>query len=280
MLLHREAFLQSELYTEKLSRASFYTEAFTQSKLIHTEAFTHRRFYTQKLLRTETFTQRSFYIHRVSFYTEKLSHRESDAQRSFYTQKLLHTEAYYAEQGFTQSKLLHREAFTQRIWYTEKLLRREAFTHRSFYTEQAFTQRSFYRQTVTNTFTQGSFNVHSLASNGSRNCSSNFWGTSQKEFRKELHQRQNGVNSAAKSPSDHRSLDAATPIQSTTLSIEDNSSTHAAAGARNLHAVCRDWVDKHNSLTRRRQKQLLQNRMDLNAKAGKRWFWNAFRKEL
>ena len=38
-------------------------------------------------------------------------------------------------------------------------------------------------------------------------------------------------------PNHHHNLDAATPIQSTTLSIEDNSSTHAAAGARNLDAA-------------------------------------------
>ena len=61
MLLHREAFLQSELYTEKLSRASFYTQKllhranlYTQ-KLLHTEDFTLRSFYARKLLRREAF---------------------------------------------------------------------------------------------------------------------------------------------------------------------------------------------------------------------------------
>ena len=54
--------------------------------LLHTNAFTHNRFYRQTLLHTEAFTQ-----------------------RSFYTQKLLHTEA------FTQTRL-HTNPFTHRRW--------------------------------------------------------------------------------------------------------------------------------------------------------------------
>ena len=49
------------LYTQKL----LHTDAFTQrrfytQKFLYTDAFTHRRFYTQNPLRTDTFTHRPF----------------------------------------------------------------------------------------------------------------------------------------------------------------------------------------------------------------------------
>ena len=70
--------------------ALFYTGNFQGGQtLLHTEAFTHRHFYTQTLLHTRAFTHKSF-LHFT--------------QRNFYTQTLLHTEA------FTQT-LFHTNGF-------------------------------------------------------------------------------------------------------------------------------------------------------------------------
>ena len=60
-----------------------HTDAFAQ-KLLHTDAFTHRRFYTQKRLHTDAFTHRSFY-------TQKVLHADT---RHFYTHRLLHTDVF------------------------------------------------------------------------------------------------------------------------------------------------------------------------------------------
>ena len=51
--------------------------------LSHTEAFTHRHFYTQTLLHADAFT-----------HTHTLSHTEAFTHRRFYTQALLPTEAF------------------------------------------------------------------------------------------------------------------------------------------------------------------------------------------
>ena len=115
-------------------------------RLLHTDAFTHRRFYIQTLVHTYPFTHKRFY-------TEAFTHR------SFYTQKLLHTEAFTHRLLYTQT-LLHTDAFTYRPFYTQTLLHTEAFTHRSFYTQKllhtkAFTHKHFHTQKLlhTNTFT-------------------------------------------------------------------------------------------------------------------------------
>ena len=127
-------------------------------KLLHTEAFTHRRFYTQTLLHTDAFTHRHLY-------TQTLLHTGAFTHRHFYTQRLLHTEdcthrSFYTD-PFTQQKLLHTDAFTHRRFYTQTLLHADPFTHRSFYTQKRlhagdFTHRNFYTQTLlhTDTFTQ------------------------------------------------------------------------------------------------------------------------------
>ena len=64
----------------------------------HTQAFTHRRFYTQKLLHTDGFTHRRFYtqalLHADAFYTRT----HAFTHKRFYTQTLLHTDT------FTQTK--------------------------------------------------------------------------------------------------------------------------------------------------------------------------------
>ena len=47
------------------------------------------------------------------------------------------------------------------------------------------------------------------------------------------------------------------------------------------NAICRDWVAKHNRTRRNGVGKLqLQNQIDLDAKAKKRWFWSTFEKDL
>ena len=62
---------------------------FCLQKLLHTEAFTHRLFYTQTqtVLHTNTFTQKHFYA-------QTLLHTDGFTHKRFYTQLLLHTDAF------------------------------------------------------------------------------------------------------------------------------------------------------------------------------------------
>ena len=74
-------------YTQTLLHAVAFTPTHTLS---HTEAFTHRPFYTQTLLHTDTFTHRHFY-------PQKLLHthtRFSFTHTHFHTQRLSYTDAY------------------------------------------------------------------------------------------------------------------------------------------------------------------------------------------
>ena len=109
-----------------------------QQKLLHTDAFTHRSFYTQTFLHTK------------SFYTRTLLHTEAFTHRHFYTQTLLHTGAFTHRSVFTQT-ILHTETFTHRRFYTQTSRRfytdaftQMLFTHRSFdtqHTEALYTQK-------------------------------------------------------------------------------------------------------------------------------------------
>ena len=89
---------------------------------LHTEAFSHRSFYTQTLL-----------------------HREALTHRRFNTQAPLHADAFTHRLLYTRT-LLHRR------FYTQTLLHTDAFTHRCFYTQTLFTQH-FYTQTPSDTHT-------------------------------------------------------------------------------------------------------------------------------
>ena len=119
-------------------RHAFYTQA-----LLHTDAFTHRRFYTQTL-----FTRRRFYTQTL-LHTDAFTHRHFYTQKYFYTQTLLHTDAFTHRNTFT-----HRRFYTQKYFYTQTLLHTDTFTHRRFlHTEAFYTQRllhtdSFYTQTL------------------------------------------------------------------------------------------------------------------------------------
>ena len=132
-----EVFSFSLLYIQKLLRTAIF---------LHSEMFKGRSFCTGKLLRTEAFTQRSFYTQQAFTHTQqaythsKLLHREVFTQRSLCTEKLSPREASTQKSLDTEKlcteELLHRGAFTQRNFCTEKLLHREACTHRSFYAEK------------------------------------------------------------------------------------------------------------------------------------------------
>ena len=106
--------------------------------LLHTDPFTHRRFYTQTLLHTDPFTHRSFYtqklLHTEAVDTQTPLHTDAFTHRSFYTQRLLHTDSFTHRRFYTQT-LLHTDPFTHRPFYTQTLLQTETFTHRSFYTQ-------------------------------------------------------------------------------------------------------------------------------------------------
>ena len=170
-----------------LHRKHCYTQTLLHTKLLPTEAFTHRSFYTQKLLPTEAFIHRSFYIQKLlhteaftyrSFYTQTLLHRHFYTQKPLhtgaaftykrlYTQKLLHIDAFTHRHLYTQTllhkhfytqTLLHADAFTQRSLYTQTRLHTDGFTYKDFYAEtllhtDAFTHRRFYTQALLHTIT-------------------------------------------------------------------------------------------------------------------------------
>ena len=139
-LLHTVAFTQTLLHRKLLP-----TEAFTY-RSFYTDTFTHRYVYTQTLLHTDPFT------HRSCFYTQMLVHTEAFTHRRFYTQALLHTNTFTQKHFYTQT-LLHADAFTHRRFYTQRLLHTNTFTHKHFYTQtllhtDAFTHRRFDSQTL------------------------------------------------------------------------------------------------------------------------------------
>ena len=73
--------------------------------MLHTDPFTHTRFYTQTLLHTYAFTH-------GRFYTQTLLHTGAFTHRRFYTQTLLHTDAFFFF-------FLHRDAHKARHhWVT------------------------------------------------------------------------------------------------------------------------------------------------------------------
>ena len=133
---------RTPLHTDACTHKRFYTQ-----KLLHTDAFTRRHFDAQRLLHTEAFTQRLLY-------TQTLLHKETFTHRGFYTQTLLHTDAFTHKHFYTQ-RLLHTDAFTHRRFYTQTLLHTEAFTHKHFSRTEVFTHKSFHIQKLlhTNTFT-------------------------------------------------------------------------------------------------------------------------------
>ena len=184
--LHRNTFTH-----EFCTQRRFYTETLlhTEPLTLHTNAFTHRRFYTQTILHGDPFTHRSLY-------TQTLLHTNLLTEKHFYTQTLLHTNIFTqrrcthrpfepchgsvrlqchiveAKQLYTETLLrtkpAHRDAFTPKRFYTQTLytthkrfctqtlLHTDAFTQRPFYTQKLlhtdpFTHKYIYRETLLHT---------------------------------------------------------------------------------------------------------------------------------
>ena len=77
-LLHTVAFTQTLLHTNTFTHRRFYTQT-----LLHTEAFTHKHFYTQTLLHTNTFTHRcEDEMRRWDVKNEKIFYRPSTIGRT------------------------------------------------------------------------------------------------------------------------------------------------------------------------------------------------------
>ena len=112
----------------------FSTQTLLAQTRSHTDASTHRNFYTQTLLQTDAFTNKHFH-------TQTLLHTKLFTHKRLYTQKLLHTKL------FTHT---HTKLFTRRCFYTQKLLRTNTFTHRFLYTHQ---KSQFYFSFCRSTFT-------------------------------------------------------------------------------------------------------------------------------
>ena len=107
---------------------------------MHTEAFTHRSFYTQELSRTRNlYAQKP--LHR-SFSTPDLLHTEAFPHPTLYTQKLLHTEAEllqtdaFTHRSMSTQKLFHTQTCHTYKLYTHDLLRTRPFTHISLDTQK------------------------------------------------------------------------------------------------------------------------------------------------
>ena len=92
------------------------TDTFTQI-LLHTNAFTHGRFYTQRRF--------------------NISHTDALTHRRFYT----HTHRRFTHRRFCTPRRLHTDYFTLTPLHTR------AFTHRGFYAHRRFTHRNFYTHT-------------------------------------------------------------------------------------------------------------------------------------
>ena len=140
--LYYKQYIKDVLQADEKSRIkTIYHKHKTIVCIVHTEAFTHRDFYTQTLLHTDNFTHRGFYTQRLlhrSFYTQRLFQWN---HRGFYTQMLLHTDAFTHRRFYTQT-LSHTEAFTHRSFHTQKLLHTNTFTHRDRTREIAILPRS------------------------------------------------------------------------------------------------------------------------------------------
>ena len=122
-------------HTEAFTHRSFYTET-----PLHTDAFAHRHFYPQKLLHTDACTRKHF-THRRFLHTDAFTHKH------FHTQRLLHTNAFTHRDAFTRTCFYtHTRTFTHRGFYTQTL-----FTHRGFYTKRLLHTDAFYTQTLLHT---------------------------------------------------------------------------------------------------------------------------------
>ena len=123
------------------TRTPLHTDAFTHRTFFTRIFKTHTRFYTQTLLHTETFTHRCFYAQTVCsqtcLQTDAYTHKHLYTQ-TLCTQTLLHAETFTHRHFYTQTPL-HTDTFTHRSSYTQTHLHTAAFTHKRFYTQHLYT---------------------------------------------------------------------------------------------------------------------------------------------
>ena len=103
LLLTESSHTGQALQSKPVHRSIYTQQAFTRSKLVHTEAFC-----TQKVLHEEAFTQRSFYTasRTASPRTENpLSRQKSFTQRSLYTERFYTQRAFFKRQAHTQRRI-------------------------------------------------------------------------------------------------------------------------------------------------------------------------------
>ena len=126
---------------------AFYTET-----LLHTEAFTHRPFYTQIYLPRETLL-----AHKPLLHTNVFTQRRLGILITFICKAKKGSMGLLEDTGQTA---LHRNNFTHEYLHTETLLHRDAATHRAFDT----THERFYTQTLLHTdpFTRRPFYTQKL----------------------------------------------------------------------------------------------------------------------
>ena len=138
-------------HSECICTQTFYTHDaprhFHKQTLLHTDAFTHRRFYTQGLL------------HR--FYTQTLLHRNFTLSFwHIYTNTF--TTSFRAKEAFAHGRLWHIDAFTHSVFarnqfYTQTLLH-SALLHTGFYT-QTLLHRRFWNRNFTSVFDDRTFQL-------------------------------------------------------------------------------------------------------------------------
>ena len=109
------SFTQKHFYTQTLLH--------TDATLLHTDAFTHRRFYTQKLLHRDGFTHRRFYTQIRFTHAHTLSHTNAFTHRRVDTQTLLHRTLLHADAFYTRT-----HAFKHKRFYTQTLLHTDTCT--------------------------------------------------------------------------------------------------------------------------------------------------------
>ena len=149
-------------HTEMLIGSHTQTHTHAQ-KLLHTEAFTHRRF-TQMCLHADAFTHRHFCTHKRFIHAEAFTptHTHTRARsllhtniftRNIFTHKRFYTQTLWYTDHFTHK---HFKRFTHRPFRTQRLLHTNALTHRPFYTQKLLTQTRLH----TNSFNYTQALVH------------------------------------------------------------------------------------------------------------------------
>ena len=141
----------SLLHTQLLLHTAAFTyRRFSTESLLHRHTFTHKPLYSKTLLHTNTFTKKPFHTHT----------HHSCFYKPFRPQSLLHADAFtHSDRHFCTQTLLHAHPFhTHKHAYTQTLLHADSLPHQHLYTNTS-THRCFY----TNAFTRFPRPIQNLA---------------------------------------------------------------------------------------------------------------------